>query len=249
VKSQNQNNKTALVTGSASGIGKKILLRLSEKGFKVIINYRNDEKSASELIETIRKQERNALMFKADVTDSVQVKNMFEFIINEWGRLDVLVNNVGDFIMKGNLDYSPGEWSYMIESNLSSAYYCCREAIPHMWKQQYGRIINIAMASSDRIHSVSSTLPYTIAKTGIITLTRSLAKDYARHNITVNAISPGVIDNGKLTGEMKSKMSELIPSGKIGTPDDIAHAVLFLVSPDSAYINGTNIIVSAGWEV
>jgi len=245
----NLKGKVALVTGSAGGIGKHILLRLSDEGCKVVINYRDNEESARRLLSELEQGGKKALVFKADVTEPEQVKSMFKFVSDHWNGVDILVNNVGDFIMMGNLDYSTVEWKYMIESNLNSAYYCCKEAAPYMIKQKYGRIVNIGMASADRIHSVSSTLPYTIAKTGIIILTRSIAKDLAVHNITANAVSPGIIDNENLSDEMKTKAEKFVPSKKIGTPEDIARAVLFLVSPESDYINGANIIVSGGWEV
>ncbi len=245
----NLKNRVALVTGSSDGIGKCILKELSNAGCKVIVNYNKDKESALKLEGKLKERKREVMVCEADVADYNQVKRMFNIIKSEWKGVDILVNNVGDFMMKGNLEYTPQEWKKMIDSNLNSAYYCCKEAIPYMIEQGYGRIINIAVATADRIHSVSSTLPYTIAKTGILILTRSLAKELAEFNITINAISPGIVDNGKLTENMKETLKMKIPSGEIGKPENIAGVVLFLVSPGSEYINGTNIIVSGGWGI
>ncbi len=241
--------KRALVTGSARGIGRRVAQRLASAGCRVAVNYLTSGGEAEKLTEDLAKRGVDALMIKADVTSEDDVEEMMGRVEKEWNGIDILVNNVGDFLVKPLSRLESSEWHTIIGSNLHSAFYCCRRAIPFMRRTGWGRVINMAWSEAEHFSSAFETTPYMIAKAGVILLTKSLAVEEARHGITVNAILPGVIDNSRLSEKKRAEILEEIPVGRLGTPDDIAEAVLFLASERSSYITGTTIAVSGGWHL
>lgn len=184
---------------------------------------------------------------QADVRNPDQVQSMIRQILDRWNRLDVLINNVGDFLSKPLDDTSEIEWRTIIDSNLNTVFNVCKAVLPRMRQQQYGRIINVTVATADRIRAFDNIVPYAIAKTGVLILTRSLARAEARHGITVNAISLGLMQPE--TGEPGHSpgMEGTIPAGRPGTPADFLHAILYLLHDNSEYITGTTLTVSGGW--
>ncbi|RMF93755.1 MAG: 3-oxoacyl-ACP reductase FabG [Nitrospinota bacterium] len=242
-------HRVALVTGSATGIGKYTALALAGRGATVVINYRSSRDAAETLVAEITAQGQQACALQGDVTDPVQVEQLIHTIDQRYGRLDILVNNVGEFLIKPLTELQVAEWQAMITSNLHSVFYLCRSALPLMRKQRWGRIINMGMAGADMLQASPNITPYMIAKTGVLILTRTLARLEAPYGITVNAISPGVIDNDHLEPAVREEMPQRIPAGRIGTPADITAALLFLVSDEAAYVTGTNLIVSGGWRL
>ena len=228
----NLENKVALVTGSAKGLGKALALELARSGAAVIINYLRSEKEAETTLKEAKELSKGSIKIRADVTDEKEVRMMFNEIREKFGRLNILVNNVGDFIYKPISEVSSGDFRHVIENNLFSAFYCCKSALPVM--KNYGRIINIGCMGCDRVTIRKMTAPYYIAKTGLWMLTKSLALE-TKKGITVNMVSPGVLES-----------SVVKPQAEIIRFSDISNAVMFLLSENSDKINGANIEASGG---
>ena len=239
--------KTALVTGSSRGLGKGLAFGLAELGANVVVNYLHNKKAAQSVVKSIQKFNKNVISCQADVTDSQQVRNMFNNINTSFGPVDILINNVGDFMQKSLQDTSIEDWDHIIQSNLYSVYFCCKAALPAMKKNNWGRIINIGLANANRTHAFKLVTPYAIAKNGILTLSKSLAVEVAQNGITVNVLSPGLMDNGSLSDEEKTAFSKKVPMKRLGETKDLLGIVKFLLSDEAAYITGADIAVSGGW--
>lgn len=235
----NLNDKIALVTGSAKNLGRAISINLAKQGVKVVIHYQNSEKEARQTLKEIKKYSEG-IMVKADLTDEKEVINLFKTVKEELGTVDILVNTIGNFIFEPITTTAFTKFKDIIASNLYSAFLCCQEALPHMQKKKWGRIINFGCVGADNLTIREKTTPYYIAKTGVIMLTKVLAYEYAKYGITVNSISPGILQ----TSVAKPKT----PSGKFAQFEDIINAVNFLLKDDSSYINGANIEVAGGWR-
>jgi NAD(P)-dependent dehydrogenase (short-subunit alcohol dehydrogenase family) len=241
--------KRVLVTGSARGIGKRLIQRFAGVGCGVAVNYMKSEMEAEELTKGLAASGVDTMKIRADVTSEDEVEGMMEQVGKEWDGLDILVNNVGDFLVKPLSQIESSEWHRIINSNLHSTFYCCRHALPLMRRTGWGRVINMSWSDTEHFCSAFETTPYVIAKTGIITLTKSLAVEEASYGITVNVVLPGVIDNSRLSEKKRAEILEDIPVGRLGKPDDVAEAVLFLASERSSYITGTTVTVSGGWHL
>lgn len=235
--------KVALVTGSSKRIGKEIAMALAKNGADVIVHYNKSRKDAEAVRSAIESLGKRSMAVKADLRDLNATKAMFRNIIKKFRRIDILVNNVGNFIFKDIDKYSPEEWHYLIDTTLNTTYHCCKYAIPFMRRQKFGRIINMADSLADKIQASPKLTPYMIGKTGVLILTQTLAVAEAKYNINVNAISPGVMENSI------AKPDDKIPKGRYGTYEDITNAVLFLLDEKSDYITGANIKVNGGWRL
>jgi NAD(P)-dependent dehydrogenase (short-subunit alcohol dehydrogenase family) len=242
-------NMTVLITGSSRGLGNKIALSLADEGANLIIHYLKSKEAAFRTVEQIKKRGVNAIAVQTDVCDWNQVEKLFQTVSKEMGRIDGLVNNVGDFMQKSLSDTSVSEWQYILNSNLNSAFYCCKAVLPYMRKNGFGRIINIAVANADRIHSYHKTSVYGIAKTGLLILTRCLAIEEAENGITVNSVSPGLMDNGTLCSDDIASLDAKIPMHRIGKAQDLYSVIHFLLTSEAGYITGSNIHVSGGWGI
>jgi len=240
-------NRVALVTGSSRGIGREIAITLGKAGFDVAVNYLKEADEAAKCVQEIMRAGVKSAAMRADVRKPQSSEDLVRECISALGRIDILVNNVGDFLMRDILELNPREWLGQFESNLHSAFFCCRAAIPHMIENRWGRIISIAVANADRIGPVANTVPYNIAKTGVLILTKTLAKKLGPHGITANCVSPGMINKGDLSREDTEPLAKNVPLGRLGKPSDIASAVRFLVSEEGSYVTGANIVVSGGW--
>src|SRR3990167_8551031 len=188
------NGKVALVTGSSKRIGKEIAIALARNGADVIVHYNKSKKEAEAVRKNIESLGNRSMAVKADLRNLGETKAMFKAIIKKFKKIDILINNVGNFIFKDIDEYSPEEWHYLIDTTLNTTYHCCRYAIPFMRKQKFGRIINIADSLADRIQASPKLTPYIIGKTGVLILTQTLAVTEAKYNINVNAVSPGVME-------------------------------------------------------
>ncbi|MCL6569858.1 MAG: bifunctional dihydropteridine reductase/dihydrofolate reductase TmpR [Meiothermus silvanus] len=233
--------RTALVTGSAKGIGKAILLALAREGFDVAVHYKNSELEA----ETTR-QEAEALgvrsiKLQADVTRPEEAQRLVSAAASELGGLHVLVNNVGDYLKTPIEKCSPQEWQRMLDSNLNATFYVTQAAIPHMVGAGFGRVVNIGFAGAQNLLARPGITAYVIAKTGVILYSKALAKQLARQGITVNVVSPGIAENSI------SKPVEEIPMGRLADLEELARAVLFFVR--EGYVTGQVIEVSGGWNL
>ncbi len=236
--------KKVLITGSSRGIGAETARLFAKKGCHVYINYNKSEKSALALLDELKNY--SVELVKADVSKSDEVKRMF----SEISGIDILVNNAGIAQTKLFTDITDDDWNNMISSNLSSAFFCCREALPYMIRQHFGRIINISsmwgqVGGSCEVH-------YSAAKAGIIGLTKALAMEEGLSGITVNCIAPGVIKTdmtSNLSEDDFTALKDETPTNSIGTPFDVARTVLFLASDNSSFITGQVLGVNGGFVV
>lgn len=240
--------QVALVTGGGRGIGRATAELLLEAGADVAIVSRGAaalEHAAGEL--AAAHGPGRALALPADVADEAQVAAAVAQVERRWGRLDILVNNAG-LIHFGPIDtIAPAAWGQVLGANLTGPYLCARAAAPLMRARGYGRIVNIASVSG-QTGGVSGGVDYAASKGGLIAFTKALARDLAPHGVTVNAVAPGQIDADPnlLTPEARARVVQLIPLGRLGTPREVACAVLFLASPMAAYITGATLDVNGG---
>jgi 3-oxoacyl-[acyl-carrier protein] reductase len=239
--------KVALVTGGARGIGRGIALKLAQAGADVIINYLEREDAAHEVADWVRGMGRRVFLAKADVCDENQVGTMFQNIAAEFGRLDILVNNAGPFLVKKVLKMSVEEWNLMLAANLTSAFIVAREAASLFARAEAGgAMVFIGAPNAERIGSQSESCAYSIAKTGVVVLALTLARDLAPRGIRVNVVNPGYIENDAMTPRMREWMPHEVPLGHVGTPANVGDAVLYLVSERASYVNGAVLNVHGG---
>ena len=235
--------QVALVTGSSKRLGKELALALAKNGAHVIVHYNKSKKEAELVKKEIESLGSSSITVKADLKNVKEVEKMFKTIIKKFKKIDILINNVGNFIFKNIDEYSTEEWDFLIDTTLNTTYYCCKYALPYMRKQKFGKIINIADSLADRIQAAPKLTPYIIGKIGVLILTQTLAVTEAKYNINVNAVSPGVMENSVVKPEDK------VPKGRYATYDDIINVVLFLLDEKSDYITGANIKVNGGWRL
>lgn len=238
--------KVALVTGGSRGIGRGIALKLAQSGANVIINYLEREDSAWEVVKWIEGMGRKAHAIRADVAQESEVERMVTEAQSKFERLDILINNVGPFKMKRIADMPAEEWKLMIDGNLNSAYYCVRHAVPIMRAQKEGLFIFIGAPNAERVGSAFETCAYSIAKTGVVILAQTLAREEAANGIRANVVNPGFIENDAMTPSKRAWMPREVPLNRVGSPADIGEAVLFLASPSASYVNGAVINVHGG---
>ena len=239
--------KVALVTGGARGIGRGCVLTLAQAGADVVINYLEREDAAHEVADWVKGIGRRPLLIKADVCDENQVADMFAQINTEFGRLDVLVNNVGPFLVRPVLKMSPGEWRLMLDANLTSAFLVAREAARLIDRSEAGgSMIFIGAPNAERVGSQSESCAYSIAKTGVVILALTLARDLGGKGIRVNVVNPGYVENDAMTPRMREWMPHEVPLGRVGTPANVSDAVVFLASERAAYVNGAVLNVHGG---
>ncbi len=244
-----KNKKTALVTGGAKGIGKAICIELAKAEYNVAINYCSSEKEAKELKDILSKY-TDAEMFKSDVSSSADVKKMFLEIEERFGGVDVLVNNAGIAQQALFTDITDDMWQRMIGINLTGAFNCSREALPYMINNKQGVIVNIASMWGEV--GASLEVHYSAAKSGLIGLTKALAKEVGLSGVRVNAVSPGVVETEMMESFSdydKAILKDETPLNALGTPEDIANAVEFLVSDKAKFITGQIISVNGGFVI
>jgi 3-oxoacyl-[acyl-carrier protein] reductase len=241
-------DKVALITGGGSGIGEATALRFAQEGAKIVINDVNEE-NANKVAEAIKAKGSEVLICIADVTKKSDVDNMFKQVLERFGRLDVLVNNAGINKDRMAKKMSEEEWDDVISINLKGTFLCAQAALAPMIAQKSGRIINTA--SIGALGNIGQT-NYSASKMGVIGLTKSLALECARYNITVNCIAPGATFTpmfAKLPPEIAQKIKEKVPLDRFGDPSEIANAHLFLASDESSFITGQTIFVDGGMSV
>ncbi|WP_405342868.1 elongation factor P 5-aminopentanone reductase [Ruminococcus sp.] len=238
---------TVLITGASRGIGAQCALAFAKAGCDVALNYCRSEEKALALIKEIQALGVRACAVRADVAESVQVKKMFEEIRTELGTVDVLVNNAGIAHVGLLTDMTDDEWRRLIDTDLSGTFYCCREALPDMIRAHSGVIVNIASMWGEV--GASCEAAYSAAKAGVIGLTKALAKEVGPSGVRVNAVSPGVVMTDMMAGfsdEDVAALKEETPLIQLGTPENIADAVLFLASEKARFITGQVLSVNGG---
>lgn len=239
-------DQVAIVTGASQGIGRACAVELARCGAKVACVARSADKLAA-VVEEIREAGGEAEAFTCDVSDGKSIQETVDAVIEKWGRLDILVNNAG--ITKDGLmvQMSDEDWDAVINTNLRGAFLFARAASIIMMKARYGRIIN--MSSVSGLIGNKGQANYSASKAGMIGMTRTLSKELAKRKVTVNAVAPGFIESEmtKVLGEaILKEVKKQIPANRIGTPEDIAAAVLFLASSAASYITGQTLTVDGG---
>ena len=233
----------ALVTGSAKGIGRALLLALAADGYDVVVHYRSSQPEAEAVAAEARTHDVTAITLSADVGDPDQAATLVDRAHEHFGRLDVLVNNVGNYHKEPLDSLGVDDWHHMFDTNLHSTFYTCRRAVPLMRAAGYGRIINLGYAGAEQLVARPRIVAYSIAKTGVILYSKALAQEEAPHGITVNVISPGVMENSM------SQPIQDIPLGRAGRLDELVAVARFLISPAAAYVTGTTVEIAGGWHL
>jgi 3-oxoacyl-[acyl-carrier protein] reductase len=238
--------KIALVTGAAQGIGRAIALLLAQKGADIVISDINLEK-AEEMAKEIEALGRKAMAIKVDVANTNDVERMVEAILERFGQIDILVNNAGIARDKLILRMTEEDWDSVLNVNLKGTFNCTKAVIKHMSKQRKGKIINIASVVGEMGNVGQAN--YSASKAGVIGFTKTIAREFAQRGINVNAIAPGYIETPMteaLTEKVKEELRRMIPMERLGRPEDVAQAVLFLVLEASSYITGQVLNVNGG---
>lgn len=238
--------RVAIVTGSGKGIGRAIAERLAHDGYRVVINYRRDAASAHEALTELQKTSPDSMLVQADVAAAGGARDLIDQTQMRFGRIDVLVNNAGPFLVKPVFETTIEEWQEIIEGNLSSAFYCIKAALPIMREQKRGHIINLGSLNAENARGAPTTVAYNVAKTGLVVLTKSVARSEARHGIRCNIVNPGFIETYATTDNDKRELPSIIPLGKLGQAKDISNLVAYLLSDQANYITGSVINVHGG---
>lgn len=243
-------NKTVLITGASMGIGKATAVTLSKYGINVILNYCNHRKEAEEIANRINKNGLQSVAIQADVSNKIQVINMVNQACEIFGKIDALVNNAGIAQQKLFTDISEEEWDKMFAINVKGAYNCCQAVLPSMIHNKFGKIINVS--SIWGLVGASCEVHYSASKAAIIGFTKALAKEVGPSGIQVNCVAPGVIETNMLadfSDEDLKNLSDETPLCKLGTPQDVANVIKFLISDESDFITGQVISPNGGFVI
>src|SRR3989475_5909050 len=239
--------KVALITGGARGIGRCVALDLAARGWSVAICYRTSAKEANEVIDAVKAQGVRGAALQCDVSDPKAAVEWVEHVNKEWGRVDALINGAGPYHRVSLLEETNEGWHSMFDNNLHSVFYLSKAVIPIMRERKWGRIVCFSMANAEQLIAQPQLTAHYITKVGLLALTRSYARLIAPDGITMNCVSPGFIDSGSAPKEELERTVKLIPAGYVGSVDDAAAAVRFLLSDEARYVNGANIQLSGAW--
>ena len=240
--------KIAIVTGASKGIGREIAKTLAKKQIKVVANYNTSEKEAKELQQELEQENIQLDIFKADLTKREEIKNLVQFTIEKYHKIDILINNAGISEYKMFVDETDEDWNKIINTNLYSSFAMTQEILPSMIHNKNGCIINIS--SIWGIVGASMEVLYSVSKAGLNGMTKALAKELGPSNIRVNAIAPGIINtemNNKFSKEELNKIKEEIPLEKIGDASEIAKCIKWLIEDN--YTTGQIISINGGWTI
>ena len=243
-------SKVALITGGSRGIGRAVSLRLASDGVKLAINYKSDRKSADLVVGLVKEMGVEALSVQADVSDSSQVDVMVDQVVSEFGNVDILVNNAGIIHDSLLMRMSEDVWDEVLNTNLKGSYNCTKAVLRYMVRQRWGRVINVVSVVG--IEGNPGQSNYAASKAGVIAFSRSIAKEVASRNITVNSVAPGYISTeivADLNPEFKELILSRIPQNKFGTVEDVSNMVGYLASEEANYITGEVIRVDGGIEL
>ena len=239
--------RVALITGGARGIGRAVGLDLAGKDWSVAVCYRTSAADAASACKEMEARGAQALAVQCDVSDADQCETLVERVASELGSVDALVNCAGPYHRVPLLDETVEGWNAMFDNNLHPVFYLSRLVAPGMTERGWGRIVNFSMANADRQAAQPQVTAHYIAKSGLLILTRTLAKVLGSGGVTVNAVSPGFIDSGSAPAQELQKMVKNIPAGYVGELTDAVAAVRYLLSDEARYVNGANLTLSGGW--
>lgn len=244
-------HKIAIITGGGSGIGQGIALQFAKEGAYVAICGRREE-PLKETVRLIEESGGEGIYAVCDVSQSEQVKDFVQTVLTKWGQIDILVNNAGVYLAHDVTTVKEEEWDTVLNVDAKGVFLMSREVLPHMLKKEVGKIVNIASIAG--LFGFEQSAAYCAAKGAVVNLTREMALDYSPKGIRVNAIAPGVIESD-MTGPMlsdeatKKTFLEKTPVGRIGKPEDIAYAAIYLASKESDFVTGQTLVVDGGWTV
>jgi len=242
-------NKIAIVTGSGRGIGKSTVLELAKEGAKVVVSD-IDIKECQNVCDEIKKIGSDAIAVKCDISKKSDVDAMIKKTMQKFQKIDILINNAGVVLTKPFVEMTEKDWDFVLDINLKGVFLCTNAVVKQMIKQKSGKIISVASIAGEV--GFMNTSAYCASKAGIINLTRGLALELSPHNINVNAIAPGVIATKMTEDMLKDKKTKEVllastPLGRVGQPEEIGKAVVFLASDDSNFITGHTLVVDGGW--
>jgi 3-oxoacyl-[acyl-carrier protein] reductase len=245
--------KTAFITGGVTGLGKKTAFHLAELGFQLAINYRNSIKEAILLSKELEEKfESKIICIQGDVANQVDCTRMVKTVISEFTSIDVVIHNAGPYVpeRKKMTDYSYDEWNYIVNGNLNAVFYLSKAIIPIMRQRHWGRIITMGFERVETAPGWVYRSAFAAAKTGLASLTKTIAIEEAAHGITANMVCPGdIISHWKEKGIDEASLSKSVPVGRQGTGEDIARVISFLVDEKSDFITGSIIPVTGGMDV
>ena len=245
-------NKVAIVTGARRGMGRAHALALAKAGAKVVVADISQEE-CEKVVQEIKKNKGEAIAVKCDVTKKEEIDQMIQAAVKEWGKLDILVNNAGIAEFVPFMEMTEAEWDKTIDINLKGYFLCAQAAAKEMAKQKSGAIVNIASVAMGQIGVGFPNLAhYCASKGGIVGMSEAMAIELAPYNIRVNVVSPGVIDTPMIDPVRQDKASMdgimgRVPLHRVGKPEEVANAVVFLASDDSSYMTGSVVVVDGGW--
>ncbi len=239
--------RVALITGGARGIGRAIALDLAKDGWDVAICYRESADDAEKTVAEIRERGAKGLASRTDVSDPAAVEALTKSVEAELGRIDAIINAAGPYHRKKILEETPDGWRSMFANNLDPVFFTARHGTAGMRERGWGRIISFSMANADRVRANTTVTAHFIAKMGVLSLSRALARELAPSGVTVNCISPGFINSKSAPEEELAKMKKRIPAGHVGSLEDCVAAARYFLSDEAAYVTGANLVVSGGW--
>jgi len=238
--------QVAIVTGAAQGIGRAIAATLSQEGARLVVSDIREE-AAIEAAKQLTATGQEAMALAVNVADDANVKTMVEKVLSSWGKIDILVNNAGITRDALLIRMKEADWDAVLDINLRGVFHCTKAVLPTMTKQRNGKIVNIA--SIVGVMGNAGQANYVASKAAVIGLTKTTAREYASRGVTVNAVAPGFIETAMtaaLSQDVRQRLMEQIPLGRLGTPQDVANAVLFLVSEQAGYLTGQVLHVNGG---
>jgi 3-oxoacyl-[acyl-carrier protein] reductase len=241
-------DRVALVTGGSRGIGRGIAVRLARDGARVAIAYRSNKVAAQQTLRQLQTSGADCVAVETDITDAARAEQLLRTVADRFGRIDIAVNNVGDFRWGTLAESSLQDWQNIFTSNLMSVLYISRAALPHMRRGRWGRIINLGAVGAERAFGQAKISAYAAAKAAVVALSRSLALEEAKNGITVNVVNPSSIDEKELTlNEARRMRDARFPIGRPPTVEDVAATVSFFASEEAEYVTGQVVNVSGGW--